>query len=89
MERIRAMRKARKKPKFPVVIDQGNGNFLVQCEHCGKPLSKTSEDFGMDCEDSCGEKALGEAGEAGIQELMDILNGMHGWLDEVNNAKSR
>jgi len=52
-------------------------------------LSKTSEDFGMDCEDSCGEKALGEAGEAGIQELMDILNGMHGWLDEVNNAKSR
>ena len=29
---------------------------------CGKPISKTSADFGMDCEDDCGRKAF-EAGD--------------------------
>jgi hypothetical protein len=30
----------------------------VTCPHCGKPLTKTSRDFGMDCEGNCGQKAF-------------------------------
>jgi hypothetical protein len=33
----------------------GNNASLV-CPYCGKQYTKTSRNFGMDCEDSCAEK---------------------------------
>ena len=41
------------------VETDANGNLQVHinCEYCGKPICKTSEDFGMDCEDDCNRKA--------------------------------
>lgn len=34
----------------------GGVELWFSCEHCGKPISRTSY-FGMDCEDQCAEKA--------------------------------
>ena len=31
-------------------------NVSLNCPHCGKPITKTSPEFGMDCEDDCGKK---------------------------------
>jgi len=38
----------------------GTINISIKCPHCGKPINKTSVEFGMDCENHCGEKAYKE-----------------------------
>jgi hypothetical protein len=43
----------------------------ICCEHCHKPITVTSERFGMDCEDHCAERAF-----AGSPEE-DLANPLH------------
>ena len=42
---------------FMLVDEKGNKDIFLNCQNCGKPINKTSVEFGMDCEDKCGEKA--------------------------------
>jgi hypothetical protein len=53
--------------------DLGNGKFSldVNCEYCGKPITKTSQDFGMDCEDNCGRKEFVRSG--GPKQVKKLL----------------
>jgi hypothetical protein len=42
----------------------GSINIHLNCPHCGKPINKTSVEFGMDCKDHCAEKAYKKLIEA-------------------------
>jgi hypothetical protein len=35
-------------------------DIFLNCNYCGKPITETSEHFGMDCEDHCAEKKFNE-----------------------------
>lgn len=48
---------------MPKVEEPEPGHLLISCEHCGKPISKTSKHFGMDCEDDCGWRKFREERE--------------------------
>jgi hypothetical protein len=39
------------------IEDDGKGNYTIDCEHCGKPITKSTH-FGMDCEDECERRAF-------------------------------
>lgn len=43
-------------PVSPLQPFERSGLHNLRCEYCNKPLSKTSAEFGMDCEDECGRK---------------------------------
>jgi len=39
-----------------VEIPEQGCSIEFRCEHCNKYISRTSREFGMDCEDQCAEK---------------------------------
>lgn len=39
------------------VTSPAPGVLSITCRHCGKPITRTSARYGMDCEDRCAEKA--------------------------------
>jgi DNA-directed RNA polymerase subunit RPC12/RpoP len=41
---------------YAMVDKKGNMDVFFNCPHCGKPITKTSKEWGMDCEDECGKK---------------------------------
>jgi hypothetical protein len=47
-------------PEFSVEETEVVGGIAlsIKCTSCGLPISKTSEDFGMDCENDCARKAF-------------------------------
>ena len=51
----------------------GNNASLV-CPYCGKEYSKTSTHFGMDCEDSCAEKAYNKRSDNEKKNEQFIMN---------------
>jgi hypothetical protein len=51
------------------VEDDGKGHIRILCEYCGKPISKTSNDFGMDCEDDCSRKEYDKPGNPSKAEF--------------------
>ena len=42
----------------------GTTSLVIKCPSCGKPINKTSVEFGMDCENHCAEKAYRKLVEA-------------------------
>lgn len=57
------------------VKEPKRGHFSITCDHCGKPITRTSEDFGMDCEDECGRKAFeAETGVTPAQAKKDLMS---------------
>jgi len=48
----------------------------ISCEFCGKPISKTSVDFGMDCEDDCGRKQWVLNGFSSPRADLEFVNQM-------------
>jgi hypothetical protein len=76
----------KKKVLTPLYLDS-------RCEYCGKPITRTSYRFGMDCEDHCTEKRFNAEGgpvdtrfgsktEIMIEELREAL------VDVINMAKA-
>lgn len=52
------------------------GNLITECEHCGLPSAKTSEDVGMDCVNDCARKEYEKYvanGGLTIEQLLDKL----------------
>lgn len=42
--------------RFGIVDVPGGFNLTLNCTTCGLPISKTSQDFGMDCANDCARK---------------------------------
>lgn len=42
------------------IKEEVEGHLEVGCEFCGKPISKSTREFGMDCEDNCARKLYEE-----------------------------
>jgi hypothetical protein len=56
----------------------GSNGFSINlnCEHCGKPINRTSVHFGMDCEDGCAEKKYHkqiQSGSVSMENLMKLF----------------
>jgi acetyl-CoA carboxylase beta subunit len=54
----------------------GTISLVIKCPNCGKPINKTSLEFGMDCEDKCAEKTYRKLVEAntGAKTFDSFLN---------------
>jgi len=53
------------------VTEPKPGHLWLNCDQCGKPVSKTNE-YGMFCEDMCGL----EESKKGFDELRKVMEGM-------------
>jgi hypothetical protein len=38
-----------------ITWNSDNTSVDITCEYCGKPITKTSPQWGMDCEDDCAQ----------------------------------
>jgi hypothetical protein len=71
------------KPRFePVKVKKLRGGKFaldILCEHCGKPITKSTKNFGMDCEDDCARKAyIKSGGPARDKKLLALVNKIAG-----------
>ena len=55
----------------------GSNGFSMHlnCEHCGKPINRTSFHFGMDCEDGCAEKQYQKQVQSGSVSMENLVKG--------------
>jgi len=56
---------------MPKVEEPEPGVVLISCNLCGKPISKTTSYFGMDCEDDCARRKFHEERDGQRRKVYD------------------